>query len=102
MLEPGPASCRQVVLPFPVIGEQDLAKLVHVNDDGNMPGLAAHVVDGRFDPAGGGDALKARLAEICTEVHDAINDGARMIVLSDRAPVVPREGRAARPWAGGL
>jgi glutamate synthase (NADPH/NADH) large chain len=74
------------VLPFPVIGEQDLAKLVHVNDDGNMPGLAAHVVDGRFDPAGGGDSLRARLAEICTDVHDAINDGARMIVLSDRSP----------------
>ena len=51
LLEPGPASCRQVVLPFPVIGEQDLAKLVHINDNGNMPGFAAHVVDGRFDPA---------------------------------------------------
>ena len=51
LLEPGPASCRQIVLPFPVIGEQDLAKLVHINDDGNMPGFAAHVVDGRFDPA---------------------------------------------------
>jgi glutamate synthase (NADPH) large chain len=89
LLEPGPASCRQVVLPFPVIGEQDLAKLVHVNDDGNMPGLAAHVVNGRFDPADGGDALKARLAGICTEVHDAIDDGARMIVLSDRAPSAP-------------
>src|SRR5690242_548433 len=31
LLEPGPASCRQVTLPFPVIGEQDLAKLVHIN-----------------------------------------------------------------------
>ncbi len=92
LLQPGPASCRQVVLPFPVIGEQDLAKLVHVNDDGNMPGLAAHVVDGRFDPSGGGDALKARLAEICAEVHDAINDGARLIVLSDRAPSSGAEG----------
>ena len=37
-----------MILPFPVIGEQDLAKLVHINDDGNMPGLATHVVDGRF------------------------------------------------------
>ncbi|HEY7264039.1 MAG TPA: glutamate synthase large subunit [Trebonia sp.] len=85
LLEPGPASCRQIVLPFPVVGEQDLAKLVHINDDGNLPGFAAHVVDGRFDPAGGGDGLRARLAEICTEVHAAIEDGARLIVLSDRA-----------------
>jgi glutamate synthase (NADPH) large chain len=84
LLEPGPASCRQIVLPFPVIGEQDLAKLVHINDDGNLPGFAAHVVDGRFDPAGGGAGLRARLAEICAEVHAAIDGGARLIVLSDR------------------
>jgi glutamate synthase (NADPH/NADH) large chain len=91
LLDPSPASCRQVTLPFPVIGEQDLAKLVHINDDGNMPGLATHVVDGRFDPAGGsaverGDSLRARLAEICVEVHQAIEGGARLIVLSDRGP----------------
>ncbi|HEY6495383.1 MAG TPA: glutamate synthase large subunit [Trebonia sp.] len=85
LLDPTPASCRQVILPFPVIGEQDLAKLVHINDDGNIPGLATHVVDGRFDPSGGGGALRDRLAEICTEVHAAIENGARLIVLSDRA-----------------
>jgi glutamate synthase (NADPH) large chain len=86
LLEPGPASCRQVVLPFPVIGEQDLAKLVHINDNGNLPGFAAHVVDGRFDAAGGGDSLRARLQEICAEVTTAIFNGARLIVLSDRGP----------------
>jgi len=86
LLDPGPASCRQIVLPFPVIGEQDLAKLVHINDGGNMPGFAAHVVDGRFDPAGGGDALRERLSEICAEVTTAIFNGARLIVLSDRGP----------------
>jgi glutamate synthase (NADPH) large chain len=91
LLDPSPASCRQVTLPFPVIGEQDLAKLVHINDDGNMPGLATHVVDGRFDPAGAsaverGDSLRARLAEICVEVHQAIERGARLIILSDRGP----------------
>ncbi len=91
LLDPGPASCRQVMLPFPVIGEQDLAKLVHINDDGNMPGLATHVVDGRFDPAGAsaverGEALRERLAEICAEVTTAIFNGARLIVLSDRGP----------------
>ncbi|MGH3295293.1 MAG: glutamate synthase large subunit [Trebonia sp.] len=91
LLDPTPASCRQVMLPFPVMSEQDLAKLVHINDDGNMPGLATHVVDGRFDPAGAsaaekGERLRARLTEICVEVHQAIERGARLIVLSDRGP----------------
>jgi glutamate synthase (NADPH) large chain len=84
LLQPGPASCRQVELPFPVIGEADLAKLVHINGDGNLRGFAAHTIDGLFDPRGGGAGLRERLAEICTEAHNAIEDGARLIVLSDR------------------
>jgi glutamate synthase (NADPH) large chain len=84
LLEPIPASCRQIVLPFPVINDNDLAKIVHINDEGNLPGLASHVVDGRYDPRGGGDGLRARLAEICAEVSAAIEDGARLIILSDR------------------
>jgi glutamate synthase (NADPH) large chain len=84
LLDPGPASCRQIVLPFPVIGDSELAKIVHINDDGDLPGFAAHVVDGRYQVAGGGDALLARLAEINAEVSAAIEAGARIIVLSDR------------------
>jgi glutamate synthase (NADPH) large chain len=102
LLDPSPASCRQVVLPFPVIGEQDLAKLVHINDDGNMPGLATHVVHGRFDPAGGGDGLRARLAEICTEVSTAISNGARLIVLSDRGPGAEGAVPGLRPGEGAM
>jgi glutamate synthase (NADPH/NADH) large chain len=85
LLHPIPASCRQIVLPFPVISGNDLAKIVHINDEGNLPGLASHVVDGRYDPAGGGDGLRARLAVICAEVSAAIEAGARLIILSDRA-----------------
>jgi glutamate synthase (NADPH) large chain len=84
LLEPGPASCRQVVLPFPVIDDNDLAKIVHINDDGDLPGFATHVVDGRYEAAGGGPALRARLAEINAEVSAAIAAGAHIIVLSDR------------------
>ncbi len=68
LFDPGPASCRQVVLPYPVISETDLAKIVHINDDGDMPGFAAHVVDGRYPVAGGGAGLRRRLEEICGEV----------------------------------
>src|SRR5215467_8255152 len=89
LLEPGPASCRQVVVPYPVLSDTDLTKIIHINDDGDLPGFAAHVVDGRFPAAGGGAALRERLAEICAEVSAAIDAGARMIVLSDRGTVGP-------------
>jgi len=84
LLEPTPASCRQVVLPFPVISNDDLAKIRHINRDGDMPGFITHVSRGLYEVAGGGEAMARRLDEICQEVSDAIADGARIIVLSDR------------------
>ncbi len=84
LLEPVPASCRQIVLPYPVISDNDLAKIAHINDEGNLPGFASHVVDGRYDPRGGGEGLRVRLAVICAEVSAAIQAGARLIILSDR------------------
>jgi glutamate synthase (NADPH) large chain len=89
LLDPGPASCRQIVLPYPVMSDSDLSKIIHINDDGDLPGFAAHVVDGRFRVAGGGAALRERLATICAEVSAAIEAGARFIVLSDRGPAGP-------------
>ena len=84
LLNPGPASCRQIALDFPVIDNDELAKLIHVNADGNHPGFAAHVVRGLFPVQGGGEALANRITEIRQEVSQAIKDGAHIIVLSDR------------------
>src|SRR3712207_2600227 len=69
LLQPSPASCRQVLLPFPVIDNDDLAKISHVNRGGDMPGFITHVSRGLYDVAGGGDALAARIEEICAEVR---------------------------------
>ena len=84
LLEPGPISCRQIVVPFPVIDNDELAKILHVNDDGDLPGLAPFVVRGLYDVDGGGDALERRLSDIAAEISAAIDSGARIIVLSDR------------------
>jgi len=84
LLEPGPSSCRQLVLPFPVIDNDELDRIVHADDDGSFPELHAHVVSGLYRVAGGGDALRSALREICSEVSSAIDAGARVVVLSDR------------------
>ncbi|WP_370619295.1 glutamate synthase large subunit [Mumia sp. Pv 4-285] len=84
LLEATPASCRQLQMSFPVITNDELAKIRHVNRHGNMPGLSTYVVRGLYDVAGGAEALRKRLDEMCTEVSAAIADGARIIVLSDR------------------
>ena len=39
LLDPTADSCRQIVLPMPVIDNDDLAKLLYVNEDGEHPRL---------------------------------------------------------------
>ncbi|GAA4334042.1 glutamate synthase large subunit [Streptomyces venetus] len=84
LLDPSAASCRSVVLPFPVIDNDELAKLIHINADGDMPGFKAATLSGLYRVHGGGDSLAARIDEICAEADAAIENGARLIVLSDR------------------
>ena len=84
LLEPGPASCRQIQLPYPVIENDELAKIVHVDDDGNLPGFKAEVFHGLYDVKGGGAALRESLDAICREVSAAITHGIRIVILTDR------------------
>jgi glutamate synthase (NADPH/NADH) large chain len=84
LLSPGPESCRQLTMPFPIIDNDELAKVIHADEDGTFPGLRSHVVKGLYRVAGGGLALERALAAICNEVSNAIEHGARIIVLSDR------------------
>ncbi|MFG2072794.1 glutamate synthase large subunit [Nonomuraea maritima] len=84
LLEPGPSSCRQLVLPYPVLDNEELAKIIHINDEHDLPGFHPYVISGLYEVAGGGEALLHRLEEIRAEASRAIADGARVIVLSDR------------------
>ncbi len=96
------ASC---VLPFPIIDNDELSKIVHANDDGRFPGLRSHVVKGLYRVAGGGLALERALSAICREVSAAIEDGARhhRAVGPQRRrrrgadPVAAADGRRAPP-----
>ena len=84
VLTASPFHARQLVLDFPVIDNDELAKIVHINVDGDLPGYATVVIKGLYDVAGGGAALKTRLEAIFAEVSAAIVAGARFVVLSDR------------------
>ena len=92
LLHAGPASCRQIVLPYPVIDNDELAKILSINDDGDMAGFKAVRVSGLYPLRDGAKGLKGRLVEICRHVSEAIEDGVRILVLSDRdstADLVP-------------
>lgn len=84
LLDPGPASCRQLVLPYPVIDNDELAKILSIDEDGDLPGFKAVRVSGLYRIREGGAGIRARLTEICRHVSEAIEDGVRILVLSDR------------------
>ena len=84
LLEADPSHCRQVLLPFPVIDNDELAKLGQINADGDAPGFSGVRVTGLYRVADGGPGLRKRLGEICAEVDRHIAGGKRFIVLSDR------------------
>jgi glutamate synthase (NADPH/NADH) large chain len=72
----------QVSLPFPVINNDQLAKIANIETpDGDR---IAMKVRGLYRPEGGESALRARLTEICEQVSGAINRGVQYVVLSDR------------------
>jgi glutamate synthase (NADPH/NADH) large chain len=84
LLEPSAESCRQIVLPMPVIDNDDLAKLLYVNEDGQTPGFSGFAIDGLFEVARGGDGLRDAIEDVRARVSTAITGGADIIVLSDR------------------
>ena len=90
LLEAGAAHCRQVVLPFPVIDNDELAKVLHIDADGTMPWFSGARISGLYPVSGGGEAIERRLGEIFNEVDALIRQGKRFIVLSDRDSTAER------------
>ncbi|WP_029892297.1 glutamate synthase large subunit [Nocardia brasiliensis] len=84
LMHPGPESCKQIAIESPIIDNDQLAKLVHINDDGSQPELRSVIVRGLYPVAKGGKGLRKALKAINTQVSAAIDGGARIVVLSDR------------------
>ncbi|WP_278237303.1 glutamate synthase large subunit [Isoptericola sp. AK164] len=85
LLEATPQHARKLELPFPVLDNDELAKIVRIERDQRLEGeFRAVIVRGLYDVSGGGRALQARLEEIFAQVDAEIEAGATHIVLSDR------------------
>ena len=82
LLEWGPEHTRVVTLDFPVIDNDELAKIQHV--DTALPGRTSVTIRGLYRVEAGHKGMRKRLEQMCAEVDAAIEDGAEFIVLSDR------------------
>jgi glutamate synthase domain-containing protein 2/glutamate synthase domain-containing protein 1/glutamate synthase domain-containing protein 3 len=84
LLEPSAASCRQIKLAWPVLDNDELNKIVHINDDGEQPGLKTTVLRALYDVERGGEGLGEALDDLRVRACEAIAKGARTLVISDR------------------
>jgi len=82
LLDAGPKHTRVVTLDFPVIDNDELAKIQHI--DTALPGRTSVTVRGLYRVEAGHKGMQRRLAQMCQEVDQALEDGAEFIVLSDR------------------
>jgi glutamate synthase (NADPH/NADH) large chain len=82
LLAATPEHAQQVILNFPVISNDELAKIQHIDElDGAG---SAFTVRGTYRVDGGAEALAERIREIFDEVSEAINSGATYLIISDR------------------
>jgi glutamate synthase (ferredoxin) len=90
LLQPAPGSCRQIVIPDPVLTNEEVAKLRHVDH----PWFRSATLPMLYPVAEGTAGLERALQELQAQASAAIAGGHNIVILSDRG--VSRE-RAAIP-----
>jgi glutamate synthase (ferredoxin) len=80
LLKPEPESCRQIVLPDPVLSNEELAKIRHVA----IPGFKAITLPMLYPAGAGAAGLERALAQLERDAGQAIADGHNIVILSDR------------------
>lgn len=80
LLNPTPESAHVIKLDAPILSNEELAKLRHVTE----AGFKAVTIPILFDPKVGVHGLEAAMDSICAQADAAIEDGANIVILSDR------------------
>ena len=80
LFEETPEHCHQLRLEQPVLTNADLEAIRAVS----VGKIKSHTISTLYEVAGGGEALSVALERIRAEAHDAVQNGAALIILSDR------------------
>jgi glutamate synthase (NADPH/NADH) large chain len=80
LLATTPEHCHRLQIQEPILTNEELAKIKHMNHRG----WKAKTIDILFDRAGGDKAMTKALDRICDQATQAIKDGYSIVVLSDR------------------
>src|SRR6185503_10926267 len=84
LLEPTPASARQITLKTPVLRNAELEKLRHLNGVNGSHGFKSITVPMLFEVRAGAEGLKRGIEQLRQRCSQAIADGNNIIIISDR------------------
>ena len=84
LLDATPAHARQLALDFPIIDNDQLARILAISASPRTADLHTVRLRGLYPVGSGAQGLQQRLTEICEEAVTAIDEGATFLVLSDR------------------
>jgi glutamate synthase (ferredoxin) len=80
LLDPRPSSCRQISITYPIIDNDQTAKLRHID----LPGFQSVTLPMLYRPEEGGMALERALEILCEQASEAVKAGRTILILSDR------------------
>ena len=80
LLEPRPESCRQIKIKYPIIDNDQLAKLRYVYE----PAFKSITLPMLYDARKGGRGLAAAMETLKKSASDAVAAGYTIVILSDR------------------
>lgn len=80
MLRPDPLNAKRIKLDHPILSDEDLGKLRHINFDG----FKSATLPILYNPDKGGDGLRRSLVYLCDVADRAVEAGANILILSDR------------------
>jgi glutamate synthase (ferredoxin) len=80
LLKPTPESCRQITIRYPIIDNDELAKLRHIA----VRGYSSRTLPMLFDPSTGGAGLDQAMQKLCADAEAAVREGITIVILSDR------------------
>jgi glutamate synthase (NADPH) large chain len=80
ILSTTPENCRQIKLNTPILANEQLAQLRHIN----RHGFKAVTLPILFKAAEGGSGLEKAMDSLCNMADQAVEHGANILILSDR------------------
>jgi len=84
LLERTPQSCGQIVVDHPVLTTAELGQIAALNDGPNDAGFKSAVISTLYRPGDGAGGMRSTLDRVRSAVDTAIQDGANIVLLSDR------------------